>query len=73
MAIGLKRIRTLYQLQKYQDRAEAADLPSLIMRLKRRNISETITLLNEVLASDTGIQDDELINSIHNGLLELWG
>ena len=59
--------------KNYTERAEAADLPNMMMRLKRRNINETITLLNTVLSSETNMEDDSLINSIHNGLLELWG
>ena len=71
--LDLNELERNINSKKYNDRAEAADLPTLILRLKRRNISETIVLLNEVLSSDVGIEDDTLINSIHNGLLELWG
>tara|TARA_R110002020_G_scaffold302081_2_gene517479 strand:+ start:79 stop:573 length:495 start_codon:yes stop_codon:yes gene_type:complete len=71
--LDLNELERYINSKKYNDRAEAADLPTLILRLKRRNISETIVLLNEVLSSDVGIEDDTLINSIHNGLLELWG
>ncbi len=49
------------------------DLPVLIQRLKRRNISSTIVAMNDLLESQDSLEDDELINNVYNSLLYLWG
>jgi|TARA_R100000152_G_C6775515_1_gene203969 hypothetical protein len=71
--LDLNELERYISSKKYTERAEAADLPQMILRLKRRNISETISLLNSVLSAESKMEDDELIHSIHDGLLQLWG
>lgn len=71
--LDLYELNRYLSSKKYIERAESAEMPQMIVRLKRRNISETIRLLNVVISSEEGMEDNELIDSIYQGLLQLWG
>lgn len=57
----------------YQERADSFELPVLIQRLKRRNLSSTIVAMNDLLENQDSLEDDEVINKVYDSLLFLWG
>ena len=71
--LDLIELQRYIKSKGYQDRADAMDLATLIQRLKRRNISSTITSMNTLMADQDSLEDDELINKVYESLLFLWG
>jgi len=71
--LDLSELSRYLKAKNYQDRADALGLDTLIERLKRRNISATLTSINELIEGDEGMEDDELINQVYDSLLYLWG
>ena len=71
--LDLVELQRYIKSKGYQDRADSLELPILIQRLKRRNISSTIVAMNDLLESQDSLEDDELINNVYNSLLYLWG
>lgn len=71
--LDLHELERYIKSKKYEDRSEVSDLDTLINRLKRRNISETIRVLNAVLSSDDSLDNDEVISEVYQSLLMLWG
>ena len=71
--LDLSELARYLKAKNYEDRADALGLDTLTQRLKRRNISATITSINELIESDDGLEDDELINQVYDSLLYLWG
>ena len=71
--LDLIELQRYIKSKGYQDRADAMDLSTLIQRLKRRNISSTITSMNTLMADQDSLEDDELINKVYESLLFLWG
>ena len=67
----MKELTRYVKAKKYDERIEAKGLQDKIRRLKRRNIMSTMKTLQKIVES--GDDDDDVVDSVYYGLLELWG
>ena len=69
--LDVKELNRYVKAKKYDERIEAKGLQDKIRRLKRRNIMSTMKTLQKIVES--GDDDDDVVDSVYYGLLELWG
>lgn len=69
--LDVKELTRYVKAKKYDERIEAKGLQDKIRRLKRRNIMSTMKTLQKIVES--GDDDDDVVDSVYYGLLELWG
>ena len=68
--LDVKELLRYIRSKKYEERIEARELPEKIRRLKRRNIMKTVETLQAIIQS--GDEDDDVVDDVYFGLLQLW-
>lgn len=68
--LDVKELLRYIKSKNYGDRIEVKELPDRIRRLKRRNIMKTLETLQIIIAK--GDDDDDVVDDVYFGLLNLW-